>query len=555
MIQINLLSNDQITPVNIKTGTRVIDLLPEENKTKYCVCKIGHSIKELRYQFSSKDAGKTVSFLGLENIQGGKAYESTLRYVIAMAFFNLYPDVNIQFSYNISRSIFCKLLDSNLPMSSFINNIMEEVQRIINNNYPIERVTVTIEEAKEIYAKYNHLDKLAMLAYRPDSCVHLYKCDNYYDYMHGYMLPSTGCIKNYRIKPYSPGLIIQYPRYELNASIPEFIDEGTYAKTIMLARKWSESIQARTICEINDKIISNQNDFIQLCEAKHYHMLTELGQTISDQKETIRLITIAGPSSSGKTTFCNRLRIELLSRGLQPIMISMDDYYLSKDQIMKIQNVSREEVDLEHVNCLDIELFNQNIYDLINGNEVTLPKFNFKTGKREQGKTLKIGPNSPIIIEGIHALNDKLTASIPKYQNFKIYIAPQMQINIDDHTPVSTTDIRLIRRIVRDMKYRNSSPQETISMWQSVREGEFKWIYPFQEGANFVYNSELTYELAVMADVALPALKSITPEEPEYLVANRLIKLLKYFKPITDHSVIPSNSLLREFIGGSCFKV
>lgn len=555
MIQINLISNTKTTPINVKIGSRVIDLLPEEDKTKYCVCKIGHSIKELRYQFSSKDAGKNVCFLGLENIQGGKAYESTLRYVIAMAFFNLYPDVNIQFSYNISRSIFCKLLNNDLHMSSFINNIMEEVKRIIKNNYPIERVTVTIEEAKEIYAKYNHLDKLEMLTYRPDNTVHLYKCDNYYDYMHGYMLPSTGCIKNYKIKPYSPGLIIQYPRYELDASIPEFIDEGTYAKTIMHARKWSESIHARTICEINNKIINNQNDFIQLCEAKHYHMLTELGQTISDQKETIRLITIAGPSSSGKTTFCNRLRIELLSRGLQPVMISMDDYYLTREEIMKIQNVSREEVDLEHVNCLDIELFNQNIYDLINGNEVTLPKFNFKTGKREQGRTLKVGPNSPIIIEGIHALNDKLTSSIPKYQNFKIYIAPQMQINIDDHTPVSTTDIRLIRRIVRDMKYRNSSPQETISMWQSVREGEFKWIYPFQEGANYVYNSELTYELAVMANVALPALKQITPEEPEYLVANRLIKLLKYFTPITDHSVIPSNSLLREFIGGSCFKV
>ena len=349
--------------------------------------------------------------------------------------------------------------------------------------------------------------------------------------------------------------MIQVHILDIESSIPEFIDEGTYAKTLMQARKWSESINTNTICEINDKIIKNQNDFIQLCEAKHYHMLTELGDLISSQSETIRLITIAGPSSSGKTTFCNRLRIELLSRGLEPVMISMDDYYLTKAEIMKIQNTTLDKIDLEHVNCLDIELFNKNIYDLINGYEVTLPKFDFTTGKRVPGKTLKIGPNSPIIIEGIHALNEKLTSSIPKYQNFKIFIAPQMQINIDDHTPVSTTDIRLIRRIVRDMQFRNSSPQETIRMWQSVREGEFKWIYPNQEGANYVYNSELTYELAVMSHVALPALKLVSREEPEYLVANRLIKLLKYFTPITDYSTIPCNSLIREFIGGSCFRV
>lgn len=555
MIKIKLLHNNTETSINVKIGSRVIDLLNKEEKTSYCVCKIGNTIKELRYQFSQKDEGKEISFLGLENIQGGKAYESTLRYVIAMAFFNLYPDVNIQFSYNVSRSIFCKILNHDLKMSDFTVNILKEVKRIIDEDYPIERVTVSIEEATDLYNKYNHLDKLAMLKYRPDSTVHLYKCDNYYDYMHAYMLPSTGCIKNYVIRPYSPGLIIQYPRYELDSSIPEFIDEGTYAKTLMNARKWSESINTNTICEINDKIIKNQNDFIQLCEAKHYHMLTELGNLISSQSETIRLITIAGPSSSGKTTFCNRLRIELLSRGLEPVMISMDDYYLSKAEIMKIQNTTLDKLDLEHVNCLDIELFNKNIYDLINGYEVTLPKFDFTTGKRIPGKTLKIGPKSPIIIEGIHALNEKLTSSIPKYQNFKIYIAPQMQINIDDHTPVSTTDIRLIRRIVRDMQFRNSSPQETIRMWQSVREGEFKWIYPNQEGADFVYNSELTYELAVMAHVALPALKLVSKDEPEYLVANRLIKLLKYFTPITDYSTIPCNSLIREFIGGSCFRV
>jgi uridine kinase len=285
-------------------------------------------------------------------------------------------------------------------------------------------------------------------------------------------------------------------------------------------------------------------------------MLAELGESIKKEIDSVRLICIAGPSSSGKTTFCNRLRIELMSRGINPVMISMDDYYLSKEEIAKIQNKTNiADLDLEHINCLDIKLFNQNLFDLINGDEVTLPHYNFQTGKREAGRTLKIDDKSPIMIEGIHALNEKITESIPKHQKYKVYIAPQIQINIDDHSPLSTTDLRLIRRIVRDMKFRNSPADSTIRMWQSVRNGEFKWIYPNQEGANYVFNSELSYEMCVFKKYALPALLKITPGEPEYVIANRLIKYLKYFKDIDDESAIPCNSLIREFIGGSCFNV
>ena len=374
--------------------------------------------------------------------------------------------------------------------------------------------------------------------------------------MHGYVVPSTGCLKNYIIRPYSPGLIIQYPRYELNAKIPEFSEESTYGKTLKQAYIWGQKTKTQTIVDINQKIESgNIVDFIQMCETKHTNMLAELGEIIHKDIENIRLICIAGPSSSGKTTFCNRLRIELMSRGINPVMISMDNYYLTKSEIARIQNTTIENVDLEHINTLDIELFNQNLFDLINGEEVTLPYFNFTTGKREAGPTIRVDANSPIIIEGIHALNEKLTSSIPKHQKFKIYIAPQVQINIDNHSPLSTTDLRLIRRIVRDMKFRNCPAAGTIDMWQSVREGEFRWIYPNQEGANYVFNSELTYELAVLRTHALPALREIKPTDPEYLVANRLIKYLKYFRPIDDESIIPCNSLLREFIGGSCFNV
>ena len=543
--------------INFNPGTRVIDLIDKNEVKQYMVCKINQTIKELTYPLSEKNDNSEITLLTLEHKEAGRAYEATLRYIISMAFSNLYPDIDIKFNYNVSRSIFCEILTKGVKLTKITDQILNEVSRIIEQDLPIERVTLTVKEAIEIYKELRHDDKLNILEYRPDKIVHLYKCDNYYDYMYCYMLPSTGFIKNYYIKPYSPGLIIQYPRYELNASIPEFVEEPTYGKTLREASKWGNITKTNSIVKINKKIECDSiTDFIQTCEMKHNNMLAELGNNIKNEIENIRLICIAGPSSSGKTTFCNRLRIELMSRGIDPVMISMDDYYLSKTEIAKIQGKSSiKDLDLEHINCLDINLFNQNLFDLINGEEVTLPKYNFKTGKREQGKTLKISDSTPIMIEGIHALNELLTSSIPKHQKYKVYIAPQIQINIDDHSPLSTTDLRLIRRIVRDMQFRNCPPQDTIEMWQSVRNGEFKWIYPNQEGANFVFNSELTYELAVFKKYALPALSQIPPTDPSYITANRLIKYLKYFKDITDESSIPCNSLIREFIGGSCFKV
>ena len=427
---------------------------------------------------------------------------------------------------------------------------------IIAQNLPIERITVSTDEAAEIYKKMNGFDKLEMLKYRPESNVNIYKCGEYYDYMHSYMVPSTGCIHSYEVRPYSPGIIIQYPRYELGAKIPEFVEESMYGRTLQRAYLWAKKTKTQTIAEINKRVEDgNELDFVQMCEAKHNRMLAELGEEINRDIENIRLICIAGPSSSGKTTFCNRVRIELLSRGINPVMISMDDYYLERDKICELQGKSRDEVDLEHINCLDIEQFNKDLFDLINGEEVTLPKFNFKIGKRELGRTIKVDEHSPIIIEGIHALNEKLTSSIPKHQKYKIYIAPQLPVNIDNHSPLNTTDLRLIRRIVRDMQFRNYPAANTIDMWQSVRSGEFRWIYPNQEGANFVFNSALPYELCVLKKLAMPALREIKYTDPQFLVANRLIKYLKYFKTIEDESIIPCNSLIREFIGGSCFDV
>lgn len=551
---INVIVNGKKTTVD--EGTRVIELLPKERRCDYIVCKIGSQTKELNRKLFARDDGKTIEFLGLDNSEAGKAYEASLRYIVAMAFHNLYPDVRIRFGYNASRSVFCEVLTKGFNVSRATELIKNEVDAIVEANLPIERISVSTEEAKAIYQRMNRPDKADILKYRPESNVNIYKCGDYYDYLHTYMVPSTGCVKGYLLHPYSPGIILQYPRHELDGEIPEFQEESTYGKTLSKARNWQMKTGNQTIFDINQRVESgNVLDFVQMCEARHNSMLGELGSMIEQNKDDIRLICIAGPSSSGKTTFCNRVRIELMSRGINPVMISMDDYYLPREVICELQNATRETVDLEHVNCLDIERFNKDLFDLINGEEVTLPRFDFQIGKRVVGRTIKVDEHSPIMIEGIHALNEKLTASIPKHQKFKIYIAPQLPINIDDHSPLSITDLRLIRRIVRDMQFRNYPAANTIDMWQSVRNGEFRWIYPHQEGVDFVFNSALPYELCVLKKLALPTLKQIKDTDPQYLVANRLIKYLKYFKTIDDESLIPCNSLIREFIGGSCFKV
>lgn len=506
-------------------------------------------IRELTYEVSEKD---DIVFLDYTNSDGIRIYEATLRYVIAMAISRLYPSAHVKFNYNISRSILATLHQFDQVLNQeVLTEIETEVRRIIAADYPIKRKRISVTEANDTYQKLGMLDKIEVLKYREERDVNLYETDGYTNYMFGYMLPSTKYLKSFNFILYHPGFLIQYPRAEEQGKIPPFDTETNFGKALKEAAKWAKIIRGNTIPKINEyaKNYSESVDFVNMCEAKHYQMLNELGDLIVSNIDNIRLIAIAGPSSSGKTTFSNRLRIELRSRGLSPIMISMDDYYLGKEAAPKHLDGTP---DLEHVQALDVNLFNEDMHKLVQGLKVTLPHFNFKTGSRETGKTIQLTKDTPIIIEGIHALNEVLTKSIAKHQKFKIYIAPQTQLHIDDHNPISITELRLLRRIVRDQKYRNSSALDTMDMWSSVRRGEFNWIYPFQKEADYVFNSELTYEFAVLKKYALRELSSIDPDSKHFITANRLVKFLKYFKDIND-DIVPVNSLLREFIGGSCF--
>ncbi len=532
-----------------KSHNKPLTVLDVVGKDRNIVCAyVNNRVRELTYVL---DKDSVVVPLTTKDRDAKQTYEASLRFLVAMAMHNIHKNVSVRFSYNISRAVFMQILTPGfVANNTLVKELEEEMNRIVDADYPLERQILSKEEAKRILQKEGFEDKLEILEYRPEKTCHLYNCNGYENYMYSRMVPSTGYITKWKLRYYHPGVIIQYPREELGGEIPPFEDSPTFGKTLKRAHEWAVSTRFDSIVNINHRIEKDGDiDVITLGEQRHNRQLCELGELIESDKENIRLICIAGPSSSGKTTFANRLRIELLSRGIDPIRISMDDYYLPRDQAPKDEN---GEPDLESVDALDVELFNKNMVDLISGETVELPKFDFKAGHRVKGRVLKVPDNQPIIIEGIHALNDRMTESIPQHQKFKIFIAPQGQINIDNHNPLSLTDLRLLRRIVRDYQFRGSSALETMSMWASVRKGEFKWIYGTQEGANYVFNSFLPEELSVMKKYAMPLLQDIEQENPYFPVAERLIRMLKFFDDMPDHWV-PCNSILREFIGGSCY--
>ena len=468
-----------------------------------------------------------------------------------MSVYELYPELQFRLSYSVSRSILVSPLNIDKFTTEMFTAIKNKMDELISLNLDIIREIVPADDAEPIYKEYGYDDKIEILKYRPESTVHFYKCKNYKNYMYGIMVPSTGYLKNYKILPYSSGIILQYPRSENEGNIPPFIDSPVFGRTLKESYRWGKLIGANSIAKVNESIKEYGDiTFANICEARHNRQLAEIGSEIEKNIENIKLICVAGPSSSGKTTFANRLRIELLSRGIKTVRISIDDYYKLRKDIPLGQDGTP---DLESIYALNIEQFNIDMLNLIQGNKVTIPHYNFKKGCIEEGPTYQLDEDEVIIIEGIHALNNMLTESITDEQKYRIYIAPQAQIFLDNHNPMSLTDLRLIRRMVRDYKFRNSPAVETLSMWKNVRLGEFKWIYDTQENANYVYNSFLQYELSVLRKYALPLLNAIKRDHEYFPMAERLIRLLKHFVDMDD-SVVPNNSLIREFIGGSVYE-
>jgi len=545
MIKINVIGFKEL---EVKKETTLLEI-SKMLKIKPYAAKVNKRLRELNSRLLSDSE---IEFLDLTNSDAVRIYEAGLRFVVAKAIRNLYPKTNVSFNYNVSRSVLA--IVRGMPgglQDEHVQKIKEEVDRIIKADLPITRRLVNLEEASLAYSEQGYLDKIDLLQFTEEEYVNLYQCEDYINYMYALMVPSTGYLTEYNIFTYGAGFIIQYPRAEEGGKIPEFHHAPTFAEALREAARWGKRTKGTAIANMNEYALKRNDlvDFVNMCEIKHSNELYELATKIIEKRNEVRLIAIAGPSSSGKTTFSMRLRITLMSLGLKPVMISIDDYYLPRGAA-PLDEFGQP--DLEHIESLDIERFDNDISALIRGEEVTLPKYDFKRSMITDGATIKVEENTPIIIEGIHALNDRLTSKVPREQKYKIYIAPQTQLHIDDHNPISITDLRLLRRLVRDSKYRNSPATDTMSMWPSVRRGEFRWIYPFQEGADFVFNTELSYEFGVLKKHALPQLQAIPRDSEYFITANRLVKFLKYFVDIPDE-LVPCNSLLREFIGGSSF--
>lgn len=491
-----------------------------------------------------------LSFVTTADRDGRRTYRRSVVLLLQRAIYDVYGSMTqLHVMHSLGEGYYCQLEKS--VTEHDIDRIVCSMYSFVEKDLPITKHSAKTQYAEQLFKEKGQHDKERLLHYRRSSRVNLYELDGVVDYFYGFMAPSTGMLKYFDIVPYESGFVLLFPGAH-SRSVEPLVTSNKLFHTLDDSREWSKMLGIGTIGSLNDAIAAGRGQEIMLLqEALMEQKIGNLAaQIASDDKK--KFVMIAGPSSSGKTSFANRLSIQLIAKGRKPHPLSLDDYYVDREFCPKNPDGS---FDFECLESIDIKLFNEDMNRLLKGEAVDMPSFNFKTGKREyRGRKLVLGPDDILVIEGIHGLNDRLSQLIPSEHKFKIYISALTQLNIDEHNPLSTTDERLIRRIVRDARTRGTNAMETIAMWPSVRKGERENIFPFQEQADVMFNSALVYELAVLKVYAEPLLFGIERDCPEYLEAKRLLKLLDYFLPMPADG-IPNNSLLREFVGGSCFNV
>ena len=538
------------TEIDVKSGTKVVDLLKQEiqkSKNEVVACKFNNELKSLNYEITTD--GK-IELIDVTQKDGMRVYKRGLIYIIAKAFQETYNNALLTVDYQLYHSMLCEV--DNLQITEeMIEKVNKRAQEIINQDLPIVKKFMTKEEAAKFYEKEKTLKGKLQLDLEEKKEVTLYYCEDYYNYFYGVMPISTGCIKKYELLKYHDGFLIRYPSRKDPKNLPKFIECPKLLETLDEYEDVHKILGVNTLYRLNTIIKKDTiKDYILLDEALHEKKIAGIADSIAKNK-SLKVILIAGPSSSGKTTFAKRLALQLRINGLKPKTISVDNYFVERAETPVDEN---GDYDFENIKAIDTNLLNNDLLKLLNGEEIKAPTFNFHTGSKEYSNenTMKLEKDEILIMEGIHCLNDELTYLIPKTQKFKIYISCLTVLNIDYFNRISTTDTRLIRRIVRDYQFRGYSAMHTLKMWQSVNNGEAKNIFPYQEEADVMFNSSLIYELSVLKDYAMPLLKEISQEEKEFSEAKRLYSMLSYFESIPEKEV-PSNSLLREFIGGSIF--
>lgn len=492
-----------------------------------------------------------ITFLTTQDKNGRRAYRRSVVFLMQRALQNLCPEALLRVEHSLGAGYYCRIVGKDAIDEAWLKILQEQMLALVAQDLPICKKTIRTEDARVLFAERGMQDKERLMHYRSSSNCNIYELDGCIDYFYGYMAPSTGMLSHFALYPYEQGFILQFPQ-KTTTEVAPFEPATKLFHILQASEQWGADMGIPSVGALNDAICAGKTREIIL--SQEAYMERRVGalaeRIVADPNK--KFVMIAGPSSSGKTTFSHRLSAQLRALGVTPHPIPLDDYYLNRDQIPLDEF---GEKDFECIEGLDIKQFNEDMVRLLNKERVLLPSFNFKTGKREyKDHYMQLGEHDILVIEGIHGLNERMSESLPKESKFKIYISALTQLNIDEHNPLSTTDGRLIRRIVRDARTRGTSAQETIAMWDSVRRGEEKNIFPFQEQADEMFNSALIYEMSVLKIYAMPQLLAIDENCQEYAEAKRLIKLLDYFLGMPADDVC-NNSLVREFIGGSCFNV
>ena len=510
--------------------------------------KVNNKVEGMHYRvYHNKD----VEFLDLRSASGMRSYTRTLFFILCKAVHDLYPHSEVVIDIPVSNGYYVDLDLGHAVTLEDVDGIRRRMQEIIDAHIPITRHEVPTEEAIKMFKEKGDEAKVKLLSSYGQLYTTYYQIDDYVDYYYGSLLTNTKKIYLFGVEKYFDGMLLRIPDLKNPGVLPEMTHQDKMFEIFKEHHRWQGIMGVRTVGDFNEVVEhGHATDLINISEALQEKKIARIADEIANRK-SVKLVLLAGPSSSGKTTTCKRLSIQLMTNGIKPLQISLDDYFVDREHTPKDEN---GEYDYESIYALNLQLINQQFNALFRGEEVELPKYNFQTGRSEKsGKRLKMDESNVLVVEGIHALNPELTAQIPDNQKFRVYVSALTTILLDDHNYIPTTDNRLLRRIIRDYKYRGVNAQETIHRWPSVRKGENKWIFPYQENADAMFNSAMLFELAVIKQQAEPLLEQVPENCEEYSEAYRLSKFLRYIKPIPNRD-IPPTSLLREFLGGSSFK-
>ena len=510
--------------------------------------KVNNKVEGMHYRvYHSKD----VEFLDLHTSSGSRNYTRSLFFVLCKAIHDLYPSSEVVIDIPVSNGYYCNLNIGQPVTPQIVDKVKARMQEIIDAKIPIRRFEVPTEEAIKVFEARGAISKSKLLKSTGRLYTTYYQIDDYVDYYYGSLLTNTSQLFLFGLEPYYDGVLLRIPSKQDPSQLGKLIRQDKMFDIFVEHHRWQNILGLRTVGDLNEAVAKGHTtDIINLSEALQEKKISHIADEIAARKG-VKLVLLAGPSSSGKTTTCKRLSIQLLANGIKPLQISLDDYFVDREHTPKDET---GEYDYESIYALNLKLINDQFNALFRGEEVELPKYNFQTGKSERsGKKLRMDEHNMLVVEGIHALNPELTAQIPEEQKFRVYASALTTILLDSHNYIPTTDNRLLRRIIRDYKYRGVSAQETIHRWPSVRAGENKWIFPYQENADAMFNTAMLYELAAIKTQAEPLLELVPENCEEYSEAYRLLKFLKYFNPIP-YRQLPPTSLLREFLGGSSFK-